>query len=168
MEFINKYKRWILAIVGTGSIGLIVFSVVVLEWILYLSPCPLCMMQRVGFFVAGLFFILEAIFFNSSKKLLKGFIHLGKYLGIFFGIAMAARHLYIQSLPADKVPKCGFDFYGLINHEGFWGGIAKAMQGTGDCATVDKFLWWSIPTWSMIAFVSMLLIAVILGDRKIR
>ena len=93
-------------------------------------------------------------------------MRLGKYLSIFFGIGLAARHLYIQSLPADQVPTCGFDFYATLDKNGFWGGLLTAMQGDGDCATRDLFLGLRIPVWSMMLFIGLLLVCAICERNK--
>lgn len=163
----DKMKRFVLALSGLMSWALILFAWLYLEKVLYLAPCPLCMMQRVAFFLIGLMFIIEAICW-PQRPMTRFITMLLKYAAIFFGIGLAARHLWIQSLPADKVPACGLDFWGTLHTNGFLAGIAKSMQGTGDCAVPDKFLWFTIPTWSMAAFIGFLLIAVVFGRASVR
>lgn len=162
---LDYHKRLLLAFSALVSWSLIFFAWWYLENTLYLPPCPLCMMQRVAFALIGLAFLVEAIFWPQkpvARTLSKLFI----YLSIFFGIGLAARHLYIQSLPPDQIPTCGFDFWGTLSQNGFWAGIWQSMQGTGDCATVDKFMGFAIPMWSMIAYIGLLFIAIICGKDK--
>lgn len=163
----DKTKRFVLIVSGLGSWALILFAWLYLEKTLYLAPCPLCMMQRVAFFLVGLMFIIEAVCW-PHRPVTRYLVLLGKYAAIFFGIGLAARHLWIQSLPPDEVPACGLDFWGTLNHNGFLAGIAKSMQGTGDCAVPDKFLFFTIPMWSMAAFIGLLLIAIIFGQAAAR
>lgn len=163
----EQQRRSILFLSGLGAWGLIVFAWLYLEKTLYLAPCPLCMMQRIAFAIAGSFMMFEA-FFWPTCPVSRNILMIGKYFGIFLGLGLAARHLYIQSLPASEVPACGFDFWGTLDKNGFWNGILQSMQGTGDCAVVDTFLGLPIPQWSMIAFVGLLIIAVIFGNPRER
>lgn len=161
----DKSKRLILVLAALFSWGLVLFAWQYLEKTLFLMPCPLCMMQRVAFVLIGIFFMLEAICW-PRRPLAAFILRIGKYLSVFFGIGLAARHLYIQSLPPGQTPACGFDFWGTLSHNGFWGGIWQSMQGTGECATPDKFLGFTIPMWSMAAFFILLIIAILCTRRK--
>lgn len=163
----DQQKRLVLFVSGLGAWGLILFAWLYLEKTLYLAPCPLCMMQRVAFAIAGSFMILEAIFW-PTHTVSRNLLMLGKYAGIFLGLGLCARHLHIQSLPPSEVPACGFDFWGTLDKNGFWSGILKSMQGTGDCAVVDTFLGLSIPLWSLMAFIGLLAIAVVFGNPRER
>lgn len=163
----DSHKRAVLLICGLGAWGLIFFAWWYLENTLYLAPCPLCMMQRVAFAIAGTFMILEALFW-PVHPVARALLMLGKYAGIFLGIGLAARHLHIQSLPPGETPACGFDFWGTLDHNGFWNGILKSMQGTGDCAVTDLFLGLSIPLWALMAFIGLLVIATVCGNPRDR
>lgn len=164
------HRRLGLFLAGLGCFAAIAFAYFYLEKTLYLNPCPLCMMQRLAFALIGFMFILDAALWPQGtvgRVLMKT----GKYLAIFFGAGLAARHLYIQSLPADKVPACGLDFYGLMESNSFFAGIFKAMQGDGDCAVKDTWplegmFALTIPTWSMILFIGLLLICIVCERKR--
>ena len=165
MSFTNTHRRIALAFCGLASWASIAFSYFYLEKTLYLMPCNLCMMQRLAFALIGFFFLLDAICW-PSQSVACFFMRLFKYLSILFGIGLAARHLYIQSLPIDQVPACGFDFYGTLDQNGIWAGLFKAMQGDGDCATRDMVFGLRIPVWSMMLFTGLLLVCVICERNK--
>jgi disulfide bond formation protein B len=94
-------------------------------------------------------------------------MRLFKYLSIFFGIGLAARHLYIQSLPPDQVPACGFDFYTMMEKApSVFHGLIKAMHGDGDCAIRDTVFGLRIPVWSMMLFIGLLVICVVCERAK--
>lgn len=151
--------RLILLSAGFFCWLLIAFAYFYLENTLYLSPCPLCMMQRLAFALIGSAFILEAILW-SKRPSVQFMMKLLKYFSIFFGILLASRHLYIQSLPADQVPACGLDFYGLMAQNSILSALWQAMQGSGDCATKDDWLGLTIPLWSMIIYLLLLFVAI--------
>lgn len=152
-------RKKICLISGLSAYASILFAYFYLENTLYLAPCPLCMMQRLAFFLIGTFFILSA-FAPLQKTGINTLIRIGKYISIFLGIGLAARHLHIQSLPADQIPACGLDFYGLMNTHSWAKGLWVAMQGSGDCATPDRWLGVRIPVWSMWLYIFYLFIAV--------
>lgn len=161
----NKIRRLLLGFSGLFSWALILFAWLYLEKTLYLNPCPLCMIQRVAFALVGFFFLTQAVCWPRGW-FFRTILRIFTYLSIFFGIALAARHLYIQNLPPGQAPACGFDFWGMLSHSGFWGGIWKSIQGTGECTTVDSFMGLAIPAWSMAAFAALLVIAIICGQRR--
>lgn len=161
----RKSKRLLLGLSGLFSWALILFTWQYLENTLYFNPCPLCMMQRVAFALVGLFLLLEAVC-SPSSQFFSALLRICSYLSIFFGIALAARHVYIQNLPSGQAPACGFDFWGMLSHSGFWSGIWQSMQGTGECTAIDVFMGLSIPVWSLAAFVILLVIAISCGQKR--
>ena len=166
MTITDTHRRITLALCGLASWASIAFASYYLEKTLYLTPCTLCMMQRLAFALIGFFFLLDAICW-PSRPAARYLLRLGKYFSIFFGIGLAARHLYIQSLPADKVPACGFDFYTMMEKSPtVFHGLLKAMQGDGDCASRDIVFGLRIPVWSMILFVGLLVVCVVCERAK--
>ncbi|UJF23878.1 disulfide bond formation protein B [Suttonella sp. R2A3] len=161
----DKTKRLTLLAAAVICWLMIAFAYFYLEKTLYLNPCPLCMMQRLAFAVVGLMFFLHALWWPKSGAQLVVMKTL-KYLSIFFGIGLAARHIQIQNLPAGQTPACGLDFYGVIEQNGFLSGLWQSMQGTGDCATRDLFMGLTIPTWSIALFFVLLVVAIFTDPKR--
>lgn len=161
----DKNKRLTLFAAAIVSWLMIAFSYFYLEKTLYLNPCPLCMMQRLAFVLIGIMFLLQAVWWPLSGAGLVVMKTL-KYLSIFFGIGLAARHIQIQNLPAGEAPACGLDFYGVMEQNGFLRGLWQSMQGTGDCTTRDLFMGLTIPTWSMTLFIALLLLAIFTDPKR--
>jgi disulfide bond formation protein DsbB len=77
---------------------------------------------------------------------------------LIVGLGLSARHLYLQSLPADQIPEClpGFDY--LIKNFPPTEVIKLLFQGSGQCAQVGaRFIGLSLSQWSLIAFVVLFL-----------
>lgn len=166
MTFTDTHRRIVLAVSGLASWASIAFAYYYLEKTLYLTPCNLCMMQRLAFALIGFFFLLDAIFW-PQQLVARYLMRLFKYLSVFFGIGLAARHLYIQSLPPDQVPACGFDFYTMMDRApNVFKGLIEAMHGDGDCAIRDTVFGLRIPVWSMILFIGSLVICVVCERAK--
>ena len=73
------------------------------------------------------------------------------------GIASAGRQVWLQHLPADKVPACGPDLFFMLENFPLSQTITKLFAGTGECAVVDwTFLGLSIAEWSLAWFVALL------------
>jgi disulfide bond formation protein DsbB len=76
------------------------------QFILKLEPCPLCIFQRVAVIALGTVFLLGALLGAKSNGGKRAWSVLALLMALA-GIAVAGRHLWIQSLPADQVPSCG-------------------------------------------------------------
>jgi disulfide bond formation protein DsbB len=130
-----------------------------------LEPCPLCLLQR-GFFYAVLAVLLLAAVHGPKGK---GGIVYG-VLGALFaagGAAVASRQVWLQHLPADKVPQCGPDLFFMLENFPLSQTLKKLVTGTGECAVVDwTFLGLSIAEWSLACFVALAFYAAWLALRS--
>ena len=53
------------------------------------------------------------------------------------GIAVAGRHIWLQGLPADKVPECGPDLAYMLDAFPLQEVLKRLFQGSGQCAEVS-------------------------------
>jgi disulfide bond formation protein DsbB len=124
-----------------------------LQYVQNLQPCPLCMVQRV------FFYLVFAVFAIGAVHAPRGRLGTGLYAAfiVFFaagGAATAARQVWLQHLPADKVPACGPDLLFMLENFPLARTLEKVFYGSGECAAVDwKFLGLSIAGWSLVWFV---------------
>jgi protein dithiol:quinone oxidoreductase len=120
-------------------------------------PCPLCLMQRVWFFAAGLFAVAGLL--HDPRW---GIYPLLSLLSALTGAGFAVRQLYLQSLPADQVPACGPDINYMIDAFPLADVLAAMTRGTGDCAAVDwTFLGVALPGWALLGFAVVAVVAVL-------
>lgn len=126
----------------------------VLEFGFDLAPCPLCILQRVAMFAAGIGFLLIAAI--GPQGLGRWWAQLAVLPGAFAGIAIAGRHVWLQSLPPDQVPACGPPLEQLMAVLPFTEAIAFVLRGEGSCAVIDaSFLGLSLPGWTLLVFVAL-------------
>ncbi len=140
--------------------GCLLFGALVMEHFFALVPCPLCLMQRIWFFAAGLFAFIGLL--HNPRW---GIYPLLSIASAVTGAGFSIRQLYLQSLPADQVPACGPDIAYMIDAFPLKDLLAAMTRGTGDCAAVSwQFLGLSIPAWALLGFAAI----VVLGIAQLR
>ena len=95
----------------------------------------------------------------------------GAYAGVIAlcaltGAAISARHTWIQHLPEDQRPACGPSLDFMLSTFGPLKSLGRILRGSGECGKVDwTFLSFSIPEWTLAAFVLFALWAIYLSRR---
>jgi disulfide bond formation protein DsbB len=116
------------------------------------DPCPLCILQRITFIALGLVFLVAAVHGPGRT----GAIVYAVFGGLLAatGAGIAARHVWLQNLPADQVPACGPGLAYMIERFPLMRMLEKVLAGSGECAEAGwKFLGLSIAGWSLVWFV---------------
>ena len=125
------------------------------QFVLGLEPCPLCIFQRIGVAALGVAFLAAALHHPRGR---------GRFgYALLIAVAalatagVAARHVYVQSLPPGSLPSCGAPLAVLLKFTPVWQVIRKVLTGSGECGEVNwRFLGLAMPAW-------VLLWAVLLG-----
>ena len=156
----------IIAIVGAVLIGVALF----MQYQMGLQPCNLCMFQRVFVIAAALTAALAAVH-GGLRNYLNNWISKAYALMVIIwagtGALVASRQLWLQSLPADKVPACGPDLEYMLDVYPFMEMVNEVLQGSGDCAKTQwLFLGLSIPGWTLLSFIAAILLAGIVLFRR--
>lgn len=130
--------------------GLIGYAIYLQE-VKELLPCPLCVIQRIAYWLIGLTALLA---FFHHPKLLGQRIYSG--LMIVFalsGAVVAGRQAWLIRFP--QAFECGISpeeaFLNALPLAQWW---PDMFEANGDCADNDwQFLTLTIPDWSLIAFL---------------
>lgn len=122
---------------------------------LLMEPCPLCVFQRMAVISLGIVFVLAAL--HNPRTSVGRYLYTGAMvLAAGAGIGVAGRHVWLQSLPADKVPACGPGFGYIIDSFPLSDALKMIFTGSGECATIDwSFLGLSMPAWVLICVVAL-------------
>jgi disulfide bond formation protein DsbB len=133
-----------------------------------LDPCPLCIFQRIAVVVLGFALLLALAIpqrwrgLGNVSAVLIGLVGLA-------GMAVSARHLYIQSLPAGKVPVCGASLDYMLDVFPLTDVLRKVLTGSGECAKVDWTLFGlSMPGWVLISLLVLTIAGVLANWRPKR
>lgn len=158
MSFITTRQLFLLMFLAcAGLLGAAYYF----EYVMFLDPCPLCMMQRIAVLILGLIALSGSIF---GVDVLKERIHTGLlFLASCFGMAVAGRHVWIQSLPADQVPTCGPSLEYMVETLPWAEVLSVMLQGNGNCADAQwSFIGLSMPQWVLVWFVGFAAVSVFL------
>jgi protein dithiol:quinone oxidoreductase len=120
------------------------------QFVLHLDPCPLCIFQRVGVFAIGVIFALAAAHdpVGWPRRVYAGLL----LLAALATVGVAARQLYIQSLPPGSVPACGASLDFMLKVFPLTDVLVKVLTGSGECAKVEwRLLGLAMPAWVLIA-----------------
>lgn len=134
----------------------------------YLNPCPLCIFQRVCVITVGGVALLAGLHNPKSTLGIRVYSALST-LAALAGLAIAARHAYIQTLPPSEVPTCGPGLNFMLDSMPFTQVLQKVLFGSGECALVDwSLLGISLPAWVAIACAGLALACYWLGFKAKR
>lgn len=159
-------SRWLYLAGAVYASGLMGFGFY-LQYVKHQDPCPLCMVQRVIFIAILVMFAVAA---------LHGPQRIGRWLyatliGLLSasGIAVAARHIWIQNLPPDQVPACGPGLDYMLETMPMARVLKELMHGSGECAEKGwNFLTLGIPEWSLLCYLALGIWALLIALRNSR
>ncbi|MCP1313491.1 MULTISPECIES: disulfide bond formation protein B [unclassified Halomonas] len=131
----------------------------VLEHVVGLEPCPLCIFQRVAVIAAGIVFLVAALH-NPKGRVGKAIYGVLGLASIGTGAFIAGRHVWLQHLPASEVPSCGPGLDYMMDILPLRDVVSLVLTGSGECAEIDfTFLGLSLPAWTLIGFLILSLAA---------
>jgi len=120
------------------------------QYQLRIEPCPLCIFQRIGIAVLGLILLLAGLHLPRRSG-----AHVYSVLLAVASLttaSVAARHLWIQHLPAGAVAACGASLQFLLKIFPLTEVITKVLTGSGECHEINwSMLGLSMPAWVLMA-----------------
>jgi disulfide bond formation protein DsbB len=121
-----------------------------MEHVMGLTPCPLCLMQRIWLMIVG---VIALVGLTHNPRIL--IYPLLSLLAALTGAGFSIRQLYLQSLPPDQVPACGAPLDYLL--DGPLADLLREMTlGGGNCAQVSWSLFGiSLPGWALLGFLAL-------------
>jgi disulfide bond formation protein DsbB len=157
-------RRW-LFLLGALTVAAMYGSALYLQYVLRQEPCPLCMIQRVIFIAIGVTFLIAAL--HNTKAF--GAKIYGVLIALFAasGVAVAARHIWIQHLPKDQVPGCGPGLEYMLQNFPMAEVWKELLHGSGECAEKGwTFLALGIPEWALVSYVLLGVFALLVGWKQ--
>ena len=130
----------------------IILLAILMDKILVLQACPMCIMTR---YVFGIIAVVSFLAFIAKKLfIIDKFLIL---LASLAGIAVTGKQIYLQNLSPEEISNlpmgCGMPLETQIEYFGFFGGIANAYKGGPTCAEVNWSFIFNFAEWGFIFFV---------------
>lgn len=136
------------ALACAGLMGYALYS----QHVLGYEPCPLCIFQRVAVLALGAVFLLAAVHGPGPRG--RRAYSLPLLLAAAGGAGVAGRHLWLQSLPPERVPACGPGLDYMLESFPFTEVLQTVLSGSGECAEINwRFLGLAMPAWVLISLV---------------
>jgi protein dithiol:quinone oxidoreductase len=124
------------------------------QYHLHLEPCPLCLFQRFTVFGLAAVFLL-ALAHRPERTGARAYALLVLVVA-GAGVAISARHIWIQFQPAGSVPSCGPSLGYLFDIMPAFDVVKKVFSGSGECARIDwTLLGLSMPWWTAFAMAAL-------------
>jgi disulfide bond formation protein DsbB len=155
----DRYRRLINFLGALFCIALLAYALYS-QFHLGLEPCPLCIFQRVAIAALAVVFLAAALHHPAGWG---RFVYAG-LIGVaaLAAVGVAARHVYIQSLPPGSVPACGAPLDAMLQMFPVAEVVRKVLTGGGECAEVNwRFLGLAMPAWVLIWAVGLGFVGVV-------
>ena len=153
--FINHFE--IASFLGASAIILLA---ILLDNLLNLRACPLCILTR---YIFGVIAVMSLMGF-----LIKKFYIFNKLLIIFasvYGIAVSLKLIYLQNLSPEEIAMlpmgCDMPLETQIEYFGLFGGLANAFKGGPTCAEESWRFIFNFAEWGLVFFIIYFLAALL-------
>ena len=149
------------------AVAALAFAVFLLQGVLGLAPCPLCILDRWVLAAAAVLFAGAAL---HNPGALGQRLYAAAALSVCAaGIGLAGRHVWLQSLPPERLPDCtpGLDY--LLDQFPPLEVLTTVLNSAGECAEVTwTFLGLTIPQQTLLLFIALASVcaAVLLKSRE--
>lgn len=125
------------------------------------EPCPLCIFQRIAMIATGTVFLLAAL--HKPRRVGRWIYAALAAITALIGVALAARHVWLQSLPPGEVPACGPTLTYLLRMLPVTQVVQLVLKGDGSCAAVTSRVFGvTLPVWTLAAFSILTLYALVM------
>jgi disulfide bond formation protein DsbB len=134
-----------LAVVSLGLIGV----ALLLQHVVGLDPCPLCIFQRIAYFALALFALIAAwLSPRAASRWFGGLV----LLSALTGVGIAGWHVWLQMNPQGM--SCGPGLAAMLDNFPLADVLPKVFRGSGDCSeSAWTLLGLTIADWSLLWFV---------------
>jgi disulfide bond formation protein DsbB len=134
-------------------------SAYAIEHIYDIEPCPLCVLQRIVYWIMAVVCLLGA--YHNSKTLVRYCYSLSALLLGIVGILLSGRQIWLQHLPIGEVPSCTAGLDRLLEVYPVLDVLKMVFTSSGECSVVNfTILGLSLAETSFISFGLLTLVSI--------
>jgi disulfide bond formation protein DsbB len=149
-ELLSARRLFVLAVILVVSA---ITAALYLQYAVGLTPCPLCVLQRMGYIVAAIFALLSAL--AAPGSWLRPLLGTLAIVGSLAGGSVAAWHVWLLAHPPESLG-CGRPFEWFNDDFPLITWLPRLFRGDGDCLAVDwKFFGLNVPHLSVLTFLAL-------------
>jgi disulfide bond formation protein DsbB len=157
---LDSQPAWRGARVSYVAIGLVAFGLIgvglVLQHVVGLAPCPLCIFQRIAYALVGLFALAAAAI---GPRTWARAAAVPMLLAALAGAGIAGWHVWLQLNPESL--SCGPGLSVMLDNFPLTQVLPRVFKGSGDCADAGwTLLGLSIAGWSLVWFTLLSLASI--------
>ena len=132
-------------------------SALYLQYFAGVLPCPLCVIQRMGFISAAVFATLAAL---AGRGITRPILGMFALLCAIAGGGVAAWHTWLLAHPPETLG-CGRPFEWFNDDFPLVTWLPKLFRGDGDCLAVDwKFLGLGVPHLAGLTYLVLIVLLI--------
>lgn len=130
-----------------------------LEYVVFLRPCLLCIIQR-GFL--GAFAVINLLAFIHHPARLGSYLYwMAGMCCVIAGAATAARQVVLLNVPTEQLSNCLPSLEFMLHNLSVMQALSLMFEGAAECVEVNWTLFeLSVPEWSLLFFLAMLILGV--------
>ena len=141
------------ALAAIALCGVLLFGAEIMEHRFAMDPCPMCLMQRLWIFAAGL-----AVYAGLAHNPRWGIYPLLTIVAALVGGVVSGRQLWLQS--GSSVGGCGAPAGYMIENASWRETLSAMFFGDGSC-TPTYFLGVDLALWALLGFAALIILAVL-------
>lgn len=152
-DFFSARRLFVLAVLlVVAAMG----SALYLQYVVGLAPCPLCVIQRMGYIAAAIFALLAALALRGGW--LRPTLGSLAIISAIAGGGVAAWHAWLLAHPPESLG-CGRPFEWFSDDFPLVTWLPKLFRGDGDCLAVDwNFFGLGVPHLSVLTFLALIVL----------
>ncbi len=125
-----------------------------------LAVCPLCILQRIIFYILIPVFLLGTLL--QPQRLIGKIYSFILFICAFAGTLLASRQVWLQYFAPPQKITCSASLERLIKVHPFLDAMKIAILGSGECSEIDfTILGLSLAVWSLLLFITLAVIAIL-------
>lgn len=142
-------------LLGWGGVASSLFA----QYILGMNPCVMCIQQRMA--LLGIALLSLLLWWLPENKITRWFTALSVAAPAVFGLYIASKQIYLQSLPLTEQPSCGAPWTFRLRNAPLFDFYEWFIRGTGACGEIYTVFGVSLPVWAALFFSFVLLILLV-------
>ena len=148
----NRTLYYTIASIASMSLGYAFYA----EFYQHITPCPLCIAQRV---IIGFIAILAFVFAIHNPQNLVNKIYSLVLIALgAFGVKTAAHHQWLMNLPPEQQPlSCGMPLDILFKKVPLHSFLHTVLQGDAECGKVTWIIFGATPPIAVITLCSTII-----------